>query len=478
MGFAMLLWVPLPSLGAAQAAQSNAREHVTRAAHGSTIPALFVSDIHINPFRDPAKVPQLVNAPVSRWNVILSKPDSPDQAQAYTKLQQSCHTRTLDTSYGLFRSTLQAMQARQSHPKFITVSGDLVVHDFPCLYAAVFPNAAAGDQEKFVLKTIHFVVNELRASFPGARVYVALGNHDTPCDHDAIDAGTNFLAQLGRILAAGLPQSAQMKEFAENGSYSVMMPSPMRNTRLISVNDLFLKSDYKTCSGKRDFSTAGAEMAWLKSQLAQARRMGQKVWILGHVPPGVSPGRGALCGGKPSMYLATDRLANLMTQYADIIRLGVFGHTHSDEIHLLEPESKPDAGLGRAVPIKVVPSITPSGHDSAFIVAQVNPASAVLMNYTVVAANGDAGADTTWSREYVFREAYKKAEFTPTTVRALIAEFAADPAAKTEASQQYIRSIRPGKSSSILQAFWPQYVCAISNASAKGYTACACPTAK
>ncbi|MEO6966077.1 MAG: metallophosphoesterase, partial [Acidobacteriaceae bacterium] len=232
----MLLWVPLPSLGAAQAAQSNAREHVTRAAHGSTIPALFVSDIHINPFRDPAKVPQLVNAPVSRWNAILSTPASPDQEQAFAKLQQSCHTRTIDTSYGLFRSTLQAMQTRQSHPKFITVSGDLVVHDFPCLYSAVFPNAAAGDQEKFVLKTIHFVVNELRTSFPGTRVYVALGNHDTPCGHDAIDARTPFLAQLGRILAAGLPPSAQIKEFAENGSYSVMMPSPMRNTRLISVN--------------------------------------------------------------------------------------------------------------------------------------------------------------------------------------------------------------------------------------------------
>ncbi|MEO6966493.1 MAG: hypothetical protein ABI076_11450, partial [Acidobacteriaceae bacterium] len=176
--------------------------------------------------------------------------------------------------------------------------------------------------------------------------------------------------------------------------------------------------------------------------------------------------------------LATDRLANLMTQYADIIRLGVFGHTHSDEIHLLEPESKPDAGPGRGVAIKVVPSTTPRGHDSAFIVAQVNPVSAVLMNYTVVAANGDAGADTTWSTEYVFRQAYKKAEFTPTTVRALIAEFAADPEAKTEASQLYIRSIRPGKSSSILQAFWPQYVCAISNASAEGYTACACPASE
>ena len=477
----MILGFPLASRGASSgASQGSAQHHVTKAAHGSTIPALFVSDIHIDPFRDPAKVSQLVNAPVSGWNAILSRPPSPDQQQAFGALQQSCHTHTRDTSYALFRSSLKAMQARQPHPKFITVSGDLVVHDFPCLYAALFPTAKAGDQEKFVLKTIQFVVNELRASFPGTRVYVALGNHDTPCSHDAIDPRSSFLSQLGKILAAGVPAREQlgMKEFAENGSYSVMMPSPMRNTRLISLNDLFLKSDYTTCSGKRGFSTAEAEMAWLETQLAQARRMGQKVWILGHVPPGISPGRGDVCGVKPSMYLATDRLANLMIQYADIIRLGIFAHTHSDEIRLLEPEGKPDAAPGKGVAIKIVPSITPSGHDSAFTIAQVNPVSAVLMNYEVVAAKGDAGANTTWSTEYDFRQAYHKANFTPTTLHSLITGFAADPDAKTEASQQYIRSIRPGKSSSQLLPFWPQYVCAISHASAKSYTACACPASK
>ncbi len=219
-------------------------------------------------------------------------------------------------------------------------------------------------------------------------------------------------------------------------------------------------------------------MAWLETQLAQARRMGQKVWILGHVPPGISPGGGALCGGKPTMYLATDRLANLMMQYADIIRLGIFAHTHSDEIRLLASGGEPDAAPGQGVAIKVVPSITPSGHDSAFTIAQVNPATAVLTDYEVVKANGDAGANTTWSTEYDFRQAYHKANFTPTTLHALITEFAADPEAKTEASSQYIRSIRPGKSSSLLLAVWPYYVCAISNASAAAYTACACPAAR
>lgn len=481
IGIAMILCLPFSSWGASSpTSQHSSRKPVAKAVRSATIPALFVSDIHIDPFRDPAKVPLLVKAPVSEWKAILSKPDSPDQQQAYDKIQQSCHTRTHDTSYGLFQSALKAMRTRQPHPKFITVSGDLVVHDFPCLYAAALPQSTMADQEKFVIKTIQFVVDQLRASFPGVPVYVAMGNHDAPCNHDEIDANSSFLTQVGRTVAAGLPPGkllGGMQEFDRNGSYSVMM-SPLHNTRLIVLDDLFLMSGYKTCAGVQDYSAADAEMAWFANQLAQAKKMGQKVWVLGHLPPGIAPGGSIVCGAKPRMYLATDRLANLMIQYANIIRLGVFAHTHSDEIRLFTLEGESDATPNKAVAIKIVPSITPSGHDSSFTIAQVNPRSAVMMNYQVVKANGDEGANTTWTTEYDFRQAYHQLAFTPATLHAMIAEFAADPDAKTEASQQYIRSIRPGKSSSQFVPFWPKYVCAISNASAKGYQSCACPASK
>ena len=47
----------------------------------AAVTALLVSDVHFEPFRDPAKVPQLATAPASGWSAILAAPASPDQAQ-------------------------------------------------------------------------------------------------------------------------------------------------------------------------------------------------------------------------------------------------------------------------------------------------------------------------------------------------------------------------------------------------------------
>ena len=44
------------------------------------VEALFVSDIHFEPFWDPAKAARLKAAPVSEWSAILAEPSSADQA--------------------------------------------------------------------------------------------------------------------------------------------------------------------------------------------------------------------------------------------------------------------------------------------------------------------------------------------------------------------------------------------------------------
>ncbi len=131
------------------------------------VSALFVSDIHFDPFHDPAKVKELVAAPVDNWRTILSEPSSDDQEQAFTALQRSCHARGVDTPLALLRSSLEAMRAREPDAKFMMVSGDLIAHDFTCRYSTLFPGATPGDYQAFVVKTLSFVMEELRAEFPG-----------------------------------------------------------------------------------------------------------------------------------------------------------------------------------------------------------------------------------------------------------------------------------------------------------------------
>jgi sphingomyelin phosphodiesterase acid-like 3 len=464
---------------------TKARSASAAQSEGRTIPALFISDIHFDPFHDPAKVQELITAPVTRWQSILSAPPSPNQPQAFDALQQTCHARGVDTPFPLLHSSLEAMRSRQPDAEFMTVSGDLIAHAFSCRYNTLVPGSNPSDYESFVEKTMAFVMAELRASFPGMPVYTALGNNDTGCGDYQLNAGSEFLAKVGRIVAEGLPLSQQqqaLKEFGKGGYYSVSMAEPMHRTRLIVVNDLFLSPEYNTCAGRPDPLAATEEMSWLEHQLVEVRKSGDRVWVMGHIPPGIDPFSTVakfrnVCGGEaPVVFLSSDKLAALMVEYADVIRLGIFAHTHMDEMRLLGPES--NALLvedEHRVAIKIVPSISPvDGNDPTFTVARVNPTSAVLQNYEVIEASNQTGIAATWKTEYEYAQTFHEAPFSPATVKTLIEEFRTDHGAETEKSEAYIRHYFAGDRSPELSPFWPQYVCALDNYTAKSFAACIC----
>ena len=488
----LLSLVALPTAAAAQHSTPPAPRHSNAVATASeldaTLPALFVSDIHFDPFHDPARVRQLVASPVSQWGSILSRPPSPNQPQAFTTLQQTCFARGIDTPDALLRSSLRAMRARQPDAKFMLVSGDLIAHDFTCRYKTLFPHATPAEYQSFVEKTIRYVVGQLRAAFPRIPIYVALGNNDSGCGDYRLDPGNSFLADTARIVATGLPASDRatvIQNFSQAGSYSLTMAPPMQNTRLIVLDDLFLSKKYRSCVGQPDSAPADTEIAWLRDQLAEARQAGQRVWVMGHIPTGIDPyatarRMGAMCGHMhPVLFLSSTKLADLLIEYADIVRLGIFAHTHMDEIRLLQPEHADPSSTTPAVVIKMVPSISPvDGNDPSFTVARINPATATLQDYKVVAASNHTGIATQWSVEYDFAQTFHQTEFSPSIVRALIAGFAADPDADTAPSQQYIRHYFIGDRSAELRPFWPQYVCALANHTVEAYAACVCPTAK
>ncbi len=148
---------------------------------------------------------------------------------------------------------------------------------------------------------------------------------------------------------------------------------------------------------------------------------------MGHIPPGVDiystfAKMRNVCGGDaPAMFLSSDALGNMLTEYADVVRLGIFAHTHMDELRLLEPE---EGAKGGAVAIKVVSSISPvNGNNPSFTVARVDAASATLRDYAVFAASNQTGVDAVWSKEYDYAQTYHAAAVSPVALKKLIGEF-------------------------------------------------------
>jgi sphingomyelin phosphodiesterase acid-like 3 len=449
-----------------------------------TVPALLVSDIHFEPFWNPAKVPQLAAAPASEWKAILDAPPSPDQLLRFAALQQSCHARGVDTSFALFESSLKAMRSHAADAKFVTVSGDLLSHAFQCKYNALFPKSTLTDYRAFVEKTLDYVIGELYDAFPKVPVYVALGNNDSDCGDYRLDAHSEFLTASGKEITQYFPASerrAAEDSFANGGYYSISLPAPIENARLLVLNDIFMSSNYATCAGKADPAAADAQLAWLREQLVEARANKQKIWLMGHIPPGVDLYATArrmidVCHGQePTMFLSSEKLADLIAEFGDVVKLAVFAHTHMDEMRLLKEDSQSPT-TQKSVAVKMVSSISPiHGNHPSITLAQIDPSSAELVDYKVFASSNPTGADDQWTEEYDFARTYHQTEFTSSSVSQLIAGFAADPNAKTQDSQNYIKDFSVDFASPLLSLAWPQYVCTLTNHTRQTFKACVCP---
>ena len=451
----------------------------------ATVPALFVSDIHFEPFWDPAKVPQMAAAPVSEWRAILAATASPNQQQRFTALQQSCRARGADTSFALLDSSLKSMRSHAAGVKFVTVSGDLISHSFQCKYNMLFPKSTPADLRAFAEKTLNYVMGELYGAFPKVPVYVALGNNDSDCGDYRLNAHSEFLADTGREVTRNFPASERHgaeESFAAGGYYSVSLP--IANARLLVLNDLFMAKNYATCAGKPDPTAAGAQLAWLRQQLTEARANKQKIWVMGHIPPGIDLHATAtrfidVCGGQsPIMFLASEKMADVIAEFGDVVQLAIFAHTHMDEMRLLKVDGQSSAS-SKSVAVKVVSSISPiNGNHPSFTLAQIDAYSAALVDYKVFVASNLTGNDTAWTEEYDYARSFHEREFNPSSVSELIAGFAADPSAKTQASQNYIVDFSVGYATPLLSLVWPQYVCTLSNHTQQAFKACVCPSAQ
>jgi len=456
----------------------------------ASVRALFLSDIHLDPFADPGKVARLNAAPASEWPAILSAPATPTQAKEFAALQDACPTRGNDTTWVLWRSSLAAIHSDAARARFVTVSGDLLAHSFDCKYKALLPAATSADLLAFSEKTVRTVVSTLRAALPGVPLYVAMGNNDSGCGDYQLDATHDaFLGLVAKIVSEALPEAdraAALRDFSAGGNYSVPLAG-VPHTRLLVIDDLFFSAKYSTCSGKPDAAPAAAQLAWLAGQIAAARQHGDLVWVMGHIPPGVNlfatvRNLANVCAGtKPQMFLANESLAELLAQNADVVRLAIFGHTHDDEMRLLRRDSTAASAHGSAlgVPVKVVASITPiNGNRPSFTLAAIDPATATLTDYTVFMASNTTGAATTWPSEYSYSTTYHEPAFDAASLARLIPTLQSDGAAKTLASQAYLRNYFPGDISTVIQVAWPQYACSLDHDSAGTFTACACAAGK
>lgn len=441
-----------------------------------TINVLMVSDIHFDPFCEPDKVVQELNQATNdydSWQRILDRAVAP--------VKKSCSKGRFDTSYALLKSSFDAIRKNANNIAFVTVSGDLLAHNLRDKYGDVFPGYQPSEYAKFAEKTANFVILELNQLFPGVPVYIALGNNDSSCDDYVMQTGDEFLKATAKQITEPIPaleHDDAMTTYTEGGYYSVSLPAPMQNARLLVLEDLYMSAGYKTsCGGTSDVVE---ELKWLNAQVAHARTHDQSLWVMGHIPTGLDPYNtlryftGNCSAITPTPFMKSDDLFDAIAGAGDVIRLALFAHTHMDEIKLLAPDSTGTAK--EPVPAKVLPSISPiNGNHPTFTIAEIDPVTATLVNYQVFAASASTPTRN-WTMEYDYAKSYGESSFSASSVEHLIAAFTADSSAKNDPSKDYVANYEAGKQDPFIDGLvWPKYVCTLDHNSTSGFGACACP---
>src|SRR6266498_551954 len=235
---------------------------------------LSVSDIHFNPFADPALVAKLEAADVSQWDAILAS-----------------STVTTFSAYGndvndpLLRSALGAMQKQLPSPAFVLISGDFLAHNFDKTYQQYATDKSQAAFSAFVTKAVAYVASSLRKAYPGVRIYPTLGNNDSDCGDYAVAPNGAFLANFRDVWTPIVSSPSFRRRFPTGGYYHADVPG-LKNVRIIALNTNFFSTNYKNPCGTPGPDAGLRELEWLDAELLLARAEHKRVWLLFHIPPG------------------------------------------------------------------------------------------------------------------------------------------------------------------------------------------------
>jgi len=357
---------------------------------------LLFSDVHFDPFADPAKVKALAAAPADAWRAILADPGG------------ACSPYGQDSNDALLQSFLDDMAHSAPRPDFLLYPGDLLCHGFWTLYPRLTGDNTPEGLLAFIAKTVEYFLAEAKRRFPDVPLYLALGNNDSFEGDFRIAPQSPYLSATAPLVARlALKDEALRAPFLDTypqyGCCALPLPGP-GNGRLVVLNNIFWAK-------RSPLREAGRPVLdYLERELARAETRGERVWLMAHVPPGdntkASAARFLKKGKDVYAPLLSDAfntaLAGLLVKYAGTVRAAFAGHVHRDEFRLVSPRP----GEMPVASLRLGPSVSPvTGNNPGYQIYTYDRQSLELLDMTTryldIGAAGPA-----WAEEYTYSRTY------------------------------------------------------------------------
>ncbi|XP_049295450.1 sphingomyelin phosphodiesterase isoform X1 [Anopheles funestus] len=290
---------------------------------------LHLSDTHFDPYYAEGSNADC-NEPLC-CRLTNGRPTTPNGAAGKWGDYRKCDTpqRTVDHMLNHIADT-------HSDIDFIIWTGDLPPHD------------VWNQTKEENLKVLKETVKQMTEKFPGIPIFPALGNHESapvnsfpPPYVQQVDSSIAWLydeldVQWRRWLPASVSHTVRRGAF-----YSVLVRP---GYRIISLNMNY-------CNNKNwwlllNSTDPATELQWFIYELQSAEFAGEKVHVIGHIPPGHSD----------CLKVWSRNYYKIISRFESTITAQFFGHTHFDEFEVFyDPHD-----LSRATSIAYIgPSVTP-----------------------------------------------------------------------------------------------------------------------
>ncbi|XP_077995416.1 acid sphingomyelinase-like phosphodiesterase 3b isoform X2 [Glandiceps talaboti] len=362
-----------------------------------------------------------------------------------------------DSPWALINSSVYAMQAIKEKPDFIIWTGDDTPH---------VPNDNLSTQK--VINIISNLTSLLMDAFPNIKVFPVLGNHDYHPKHMMPPEPNDVYGNVTLLWDEWLnPYSDALNTFKQAAYYTAEYKP---GQRIVGLNTVYYYTNDKVTE---DMDDPGDQFQWLESVLQNATEKNEKVYIIGHVPPGKFERH----AGKSWFYERFNkRYIEIVRKFHDVITGQFYAHQHDDSFRLFYDET------GNPVnSLFLAPAVTP-WNTTLSGVGPNNPGIRLFefdrntweildikQYYLDLATTGDL-TTSSWELEYSAKSAYAIPDVTTPSLQQLVDSFR-DQSSTTFDKYYLYNSVSYDKSKCDAQCKVEQ-LCAVTEVDFDEYASC------
>ena len=243
-------------------------------------------------------------------------------------------------------------------------------------------------------------------------VFPLIGNHDTYPQHQLLATGWWVYDVIADLWKDFLSEDA-LKTLKKHGYYSEMVNPKLRILALNTV--YYYRWNILVPTLEKD---PGGQFAWMREQLKEAKDNGESVYIVSHIPPGMTDDR--FKEGFIEPYLKA------MEGYHDIIKCQFYGHLHYDLFELLGNITSGDFSV--SLPVSTLGSHQ-NDNPSFRMITFDSKADFKVTDWTTFYMNlteANKVGKITWKKLYSASEEYGLTEVTPKSMLQLANKIATD----------------------------------------------------